>query len=125
MCPTLSGRDFEFGPIWSRFKTGLGTSINTNLGCEALHRKRRQAGCLFRGAGMPGIRGTSYRGGTDSCYSDLEQMDFGLMFHSFVYPDQNGTNQLEALFGIVKLERGVIRYCKQEDCVQRISSGGR
>jgi len=54
-----------------------------------------------------------------SCYHDTETMELGLMFHSFVYPDQSGKDELEALFWRPTMEKGVINFCRQEDCKLR------
>lgn len=59
-------------------------------------------------------------GNEESCYKDMPGMEFGLMFHSFIYPDQSGKDELEALFWYPKMENGVIKFCKQEDCQRRV-----
>lgn len=58
-------------------------------------------------------------GEEESYYKDTESMELGLMFHSFIYPDQSGNEELVALFWRPKLEKGVINYCTQEECTVR------
>ena len=47
-------------------------------------------------------------------------MDFGLMFHSFSYPEDNGKEELRALFWHPKMENGVIKFCSQEECEHQV-----
>ncbi|MCP1102030.1 CRISPR-associated protein Cas5d [Aequitasia blattaphilus] len=54
-----------------------------------------------------------------SCYENTPDMEFGLVFHSFLYPDQSGKEELEALFWYPKMEKGIIKFCKQEECPVR------
>lgn len=55
----------------------------------------------------------------DSYYGKMGDMQFGLMFHSFVYPDQSGKDDLEALFWRPIMKNGVIEFCSQEECPVR------
>lgn len=52
----------------------------------------------------------------EAYYKDTPVMEFGLMFHSFLYPDQSGKEELQALFWHPKMEKGIITYCRQESC---------
>lgn len=58
-------------------------------------------------------------GEEESYYKNMGSMEFGLMFHSFIYPDQSGKDELTALFWYPKMENGVIKYCTQEECPKR------
>ena len=109
---------FEFNPYRPDLKQDWNEHKHYGIAKRCIEKGGRRD--VFLGARECQAYVEPVTGEEQSCYSDLEQMDFGLMFHSFVYPDQNGTNQLEALFWYPKMERGVIRYCKQEDCAQRI-----
>ncbi len=53
-------------------------------------------------------------------YDNAGMMDFGLMFHSFSYPEDNGKEELNALFWYPKMENGVIRFCRPEECEKKI-----
>ena len=53
-------------------------------------------------------------------YDDVGLMDFGLMFHSFSYPEDNGKEELYALFWRPRMEHGVIRFCRPEECEHRV-----
>ena len=44
------------------------------------------------------------------------ELGFGLMFHSFDYPDETGRNELQSNFWLPKMVDGVIAFPKPEDC---------
>lgn len=54
----------------------------------------------------------------ESCYQFTPLMEFGLQFHSFVYPDESGTNELIAKFWTPKMQNGVIEFIKPTDCTR-------
>ncbi len=49
-------------------------------------------------------------------YNGYGSMEFGLQFHSFSYPDDNGENKFYARFWRPKMIDGVIEFCKPEEC---------
>ncbi|BCJ94346.1 type I-C CRISPR-associated protein Cas5 [Anaerocolumna cellulosilytica] len=49
-------------------------------------------------------------------YDNYGEMDFGMQFHSFSYPDENGEGILYARFWKPKMVNGVIEFCKPEEC---------
>ncbi len=49
-------------------------------------------------------------------YDEYGEMAFGLQFHSFSYPDENGKRMLYARFWNPKMVNGVIEFCRPEDC---------
>jgi CRISPR-associated protein Cas5d len=49
-------------------------------------------------------------------YGDLE---YGLMFHGFDYPDETGTNELHSRFWRPLMKDGVVEFVKPEDCTVR------
>ncbi len=49
-------------------------------------------------------------------YHNYGNMEFGLQFHSFSYPDENGENMLYARFWRPQMLNGVIEFCKPEEC---------
>jgi CRISPR-associated protein Cas5d len=49
-------------------------------------------------------------------YDTYGDMEFGLQFHSFSYPDENGKNMLYARFWKPKMKNGVIEFCPPEEC---------
>lgn len=51
-----------------------------------------------------------------SYYDEIDLVDFGLMFHSFGYPNETGINSLTSRFHYVKMESGVINFTSPERC---------
>jgi CRISPR-associated protein Cas5d len=49
-------------------------------------------------------------------YDDYGDMEFGLQFHSFSYPDDNGKDMLYARFWRPKMTNGIIEFCRPEEC---------
>jgi CRISPR-associated protein Cas5d len=54
-----------------------------------------------------------------SDYDEYGELGFGLMFHGFDYPDETGKDELHARFWQPKMEDGVIRFPKPEECTIR------
>jgi CRISPR-associated protein Cas5d len=52
-------------------------------------------------------------------YDNAGELTFSLMFHGFDYPDETGTNKLEARFWRPVMESGVIRFKQPEECRDR------
>lgn len=50
------------------------------------------------------------------CYDGYGDMEFGLQFHSFSYPDDNGKETLYARFWRPKMVDGIIEFCRPEEC---------
>lgn len=54
-------------------------------------------------------------------FDELAEISFGLMFHSFAYPDETGQNNLMARFWEPKMLNGIIRFIRPEECkVERL-----
>lgn len=49
-------------------------------------------------------------------YDDYGEIDFGLMFHSFSYPDETGKDVLQLRFWKVKMVNGYIEFIRPEEC---------
>ena len=52
----------------------------------------------------------------ESAYGDGGEIAFGLQFHSFSYPSENGSDRLLARFWYPKMQAGRIRFCPPEEC---------
>ncbi len=55
-------------------------------------------------------------GGDEGEYDGLDNLDYGLMFHGFDYPDETGVNNLYSRFWNPKMERGIITFPRPETC---------
>lgn len=55
-------------------------------------------------------------GGGSGYYDNAEEIAFGLMFHSFSYPEESGVNELHSRFWYPSLKQGVIAFPRPEEC---------
>ncbi len=49
-------------------------------------------------------------------YDDLGELSFGLMFHSFDYPDETGVNELHSNFWRARMCKGTVDFPLPADC---------
>jgi CRISPR-associated protein Cas5d len=49
-------------------------------------------------------------------YDNSGEISFGLMFHSFSYPEESGEDELRSRFWNPKMTRGVIEFVRPDDC---------
>lgn len=49
-------------------------------------------------------------------YDDVEEISYGLMFHSFSYPEESGENALKSRFWNAVMKKGIIRFPRPEEC---------
>lgn len=54
-----------------------------------------------------------------SYYAGRGEIDFGLMFHGFDYPDETGRDMLAVRFWRPKMAEGVVSFCTPQDCTIR------
>lgn len=54
-----------------------------------------------------------------SYYAGRGEIDFGVMFHGFDYPDETGRDMLAVRFWRPKMVDGVIAFCTPQDCAMR------
>lgn len=52
-------------------------------------------------------------------YDDRDELAFGLMFHSFAYPDETGINELYSQFWQATLKKGVLEFPRSNECEVR------
>ena len=53
-------------------------------------------------------------------YKDVDEISFGLMFHSFLYPEESGKDELYSRFWYPKMRRGEIDFSGYEgDLISR------
>jgi CRISPR-associated protein Cas5d len=50
-------------------------------------------------------------------YDEVQEVSYGLMFHSFEYPSESGVETLSAYFWQANLRNGIINFPRQEKCV--------
>jgi CRISPR-associated protein Cas5d len=47
---------------------------------------------------------------------DGGELAFGMMFHSFIYPDETGVNELRSCFWIPRMINGLVEFIRPEQC---------
>lgn len=109
---------FEFNTLREDLKADFNEDKHYQIAKRSLARGGRRD--VFLGTRECQAYVEEVTGQEESCYKDMPDMEFGLMFHSFVYPDQSGKSELDALFWYPKMKHGVITYCLQEDCPRRV-----
>lgn len=55
-----------------------------------------------------------------SFYSGRDEIDLGVMFHGFNYPDETGRDMLGVRFWHPKMVHGIIHFCKPEECAEQM-----
>jgi len=51
-----------------------------------------------------------------SAYENIDELGFGLMFHSFDYPDETGVNEMHTSFWRPAMKRGIIDFPRPNEC---------
>lgn len=51
-----------------------------------------------------------------SCYDDIPELAFGLMFHGYTYPDECGKDKLYARLWYPVMKNGVIDFIRPDEC---------
>ena len=52
----------------------------------------------------------------DGYYDNIDELDFGLMFHGFDYPDETGKDEFRARLWSPTMKNGVINFPRPVDC---------
>ena len=55
-------------------------------------------------------------GSGSGAYDEVDQLAFGVMFHSFAYPDESGIEMLKVRFWRAEMNYGIIEFPKPEQC---------
>ena len=55
----------------------------------------------------------------DGAYDDIDELGFGLSFHSFDYPDETGIDELASRFWQATMKKGILEYPRPEECQRR------
>jgi CRISPR-associated protein Cas5d len=55
----------------------------------------------------------------EGTYDETPDIPFGLMFHSFGYPDETGVNELHSQFWQATLKKGILEFPRPEECTVR------
>ena len=55
-------------------------------------------------------------------YDDIDNLDFGLMFHSFGYPEETGNNELVSRFWRANMQNGIVTFPDVNDKTDRLKT---
>lgn len=55
-------------------------------------------------------------------YDEIDNLDFGLMFHSFGYPEETGKPELVSRFWMANMQNGVIEFPSINDTEGRLKT---
>ncbi len=92
-----------------------------NIACRMLEKGGRQDIFLGTRDCQAYVEPCEFGAG-QGAYDDLDMLEFGMMFHSFSYPDETGKNQetgqyeLQSNFWRASMEYGIISFPRPEDC---------
>lgn len=62
------------------------------------------------------------RDGQAGFYNQIDNLDFGLMFHSFGYPEETGNNELVGRFWMANMQNGVIHFPSVDEQAGRLKT---
>lgn len=66
--------------------------------------------------------GSPSRDGKAGFYDDIDNLDFGLMFHSFGYPEETGNHELVSRFWQANMQHGIITFPRVNDDTGRLKT---
>lgn len=49
-------------------------------------------------------------------YDEVDEISFGLMFHSFIYPSESGGGKMYSKLWSAKMKKGVVEFPRPEEC---------
>lgn len=55
-------------------------------------------------------------GADEGKYDEIDELGFGLMFHSFDYPDEVGGDMLRSRFWRAAMKRGIVEFPRPDEC---------
>lgn len=55
----------------------------------------------------------------EGAYDKIDELSFGVMFHSFDYPDETGKNELASRFWQATMQEGVLQFPRPTECEKR------
>ena len=55
----------------------------------------------------------------EGAYDDVDELSFGLLFHSFDYPDETGVDELASRFWHATMRRGILTFPRPDECTAR------
>lgn len=105
---------FEWNKNWPELAQDRNLNKHMAIALRMLERGGRQD--IFLGTrDCQGYVEPCCFGDEESFYDTADKLDFGLMFHSFGYPDETGNNELISRFWMANMIHGIITFPNVND----------
>ncbi|TDQ57407.1 CRISPR-associated Cas5d family protein [Mesocricetibacter intestinalis] len=117
---------FTWNEYWDELKNDRNLGKHMAIAERMLERGGRQDIFLgtrdCQGYVEPCEFGSPSRDGKAGFYDDIDNLDFGLMFHSFGYPEETGKHELISRFWQANMQYGVIEFPSVNDNTGRLKT---
>ncbi|WP_439287635.1 type I-C CRISPR-associated protein Cas5c [Lonepinella sp. BR2904] len=105
---------FEWNEHWEELKADRNLGKHISIAERMLERGGRQDIFLGTRDCQGYVEPCEFGSGT-SFYDDIDNLDFGLMFHSFGYPEETGKHELVSRFWQANMQNGIIEFPRTDD----------
>lgn len=105
---------FTWNTHWDELKDDRNAGKHLAIAKRMLERGGRQD--IFLGTrDCQGYVEPCEFGSGEGFYDKIDNLDFGLMFHSFGYPEETGNDELISRFWLANIQKGVIEFPNVND----------
>ncbi|OPH38634.1 type I-C CRISPR-associated protein Cas5c [Moraxella equi] len=105
---------FTWNTHWDELKDDRNAGKHLAIAKRMLERGGRQD--IFLGTrDCQGYVEPCEFGSGEGFYDKIDNLDFGLMFHSFGYPEETGNDELISRFWLANMQKGVIEFPSVND----------
>lgn len=105
---------FTWNTHWDELKDDRNAGKHLAIAKRMLERGGRQD--IFLGTrDCQGYVEPCEFGSGEGFYDKIDNLDFGLMFHSFGYPEETGNDELISRFWLANMQKGVIEFPNVND----------
>lgn len=112
---------FEWNENWEELKADRIEGKHMAIAERMLKRGGRQD--VFLGTrDCQGYVEPCQFGSGEGFYDNLGNLDFGLMFHSFSYPEETGKHELVSRFADIRMQHGIITFPSVHDDTGRLKT---
>ncbi|PJG82199.1 type I-C CRISPR-associated protein Cas5c [Caviibacterium pharyngocola] len=105
---------FTWNENWEELKDDRNAGKHAAIAQRMLERGGRQD--IFLGTrDCQGYVEPCEFGSGKGFYDEIDNLDFGLMFHSFGYPEETGNHELVSRFWMANMQNGIIEFPQVDD----------
>ena len=112
---------FEWNENWEELKEDRIEGKHAAIAHRMLERGGRQDIFLGTRDCQGYVEPCEFGTGT-GFYDDIDNLDFGLMFHSFGYPEETGNNELVSRFWQAHMQHGIVTFPDVNDKTDRLKT---